>query len=136
MKPITILAGFLGSSIFMFGLLKFFDPFKTWYHTQIFTSGLGVTAYWMGIIGELVVGGLLLLTAIRNPVFPVAKYIPLIGICASLLLVILMATGIYVHLHPSVPATVLPLKIKPPYIPGFFLLAGLIHIRLLLRQIR
>jgi hypothetical protein len=37
-----------------------------------------------------------------------------------------MAVAIYVHLQPEVPASVLPLGIRPPLIPLFFmLLAGL-----------
>ena len=40
------------------------------------------------------------------------------------IVVIMMLTGVYVHLHPNVPADVLPLKIKPPYIPIFFLLVA------------
>ena len=31
---------FLGTAIFMFGFLKFFDPFQTWFHIQIAKSGL------------------------------------------------------------------------------------------------
>jgi len=37
-------------------------------------------------------------------------------------------TAVYVHLHPNVPADVLPLKIKPPFIPLFFLLIVLSNI--------
>ena len=37
-----------------------------------------------------------------------------------------MAVAIYVHLQPGVPASVLPLGIKPPVIPGFVLLLGLL----------
>src|SRR5262245_66285681 len=31
---------FLGTVIFLFGFLKFFEPFKTWFHIQIANSGL------------------------------------------------------------------------------------------------
>ena len=36
-----------------------------------------------------------------------------------------MGVAIYVHLQPGVPASVLPLGIKPPVIPIFVLLLGL-----------
>jgi hypothetical protein len=36
-----------------------------------------------------------------------------------------------VHLNPNVPASVLPLKIKPPFIPGFFLLLAMADIFLI-----
>jgi hypothetical protein len=45
---------------------------------------------------------------------------------ASLGLVASMAVATYVHLRPEVPASVLPLGIKPPFIPLFvMILAGL-----------
>ncbi|MCF1715084.1 hypothetical protein L0U88_10650 [Flavihumibacter sp. RY-1] len=135
MKQIHFLAAFLGGSIFVFGILKFIDPFRSWYQTQISSSGLGTAAYWLGIIGEIGVGAMLLLTVINRKKFSSEK-IRFMGVTSASLLVLMMATGMYVHLHPAVPAAVLPLKIKPPYIPAFFLLAALIHIRLLMRQIK
>ena len=45
---------------------------------------------------------------------------------ASAGLIVNMAVAIYVHLQAEVPADVLPLGIKPPYIPLVFVfLAGL-----------
>jgi len=37
-----------------------------------------------------------------------------------------MGVAIYVHLQPGVPASVLPLAIKPPVIPVTVLLLGLL----------
>ena len=37
-----------------------------------------------------------------------------------------MGVAIYVHLQPGVPASVLPLGIKPPVIPVIVLLLGLL----------
>jgi hypothetical protein len=42
------------------------------------------------------------------------------------MLVVQMVTAIYVHLQPEVPASVLPLGIKPPVIPGVVLLLALL----------
>ncbi len=39
-----------------------------------------------------------------------------------------MLVAFYVHLHLRVPASVLPLKIRPPFIPGFFLVLALVNI--------
>ena len=50
------------------------------------------------------------------------KVFSLAIISASTIAIMIMATAIRTHLHPDVPADVLPLKIKPPIIPGFFLL--------------
>ena len=50
---------------------------------------------------------------------------------ASAAILPMMATAIYVHLQPNVPAEVLPLKIKSPFIPVFFLLLALTNIYLI-----
>jgi hypothetical protein len=124
MKYIKSVSWFLGIAMFMFGFLKFFPPFKGWYTVQIATSELSELAYVMGIIGELSVG----ITFIFSFLFKdkiSARLFVFVIIGASLMVVIMMVTGMYVHLHPSVPAEVLPLGIKPPYIPAFFLLMGL-----------
>ena len=115
---------FLGSVIFMFGLLKFFDPFNTWFHIQIARSGLPSFFIPLGIAGEMSIGlGLVVATVFRERIDSLFR--PIVAL-ASAGLVVNMAVAIYVHLQPEVPASVLPLGIKPPLIPLFvMLLAGL-----------
>ncbi|QEH40463.1 hypothetical protein [Chitinophaga sp. XS-30] len=126
-SPIAVfksISWFLGIAMLMFGILKFADPFKSWYAVQIETSGLGTTSYIMGIAGEITTGCLLIASlALR---YKMRFCLTL----ASFIIVIMMLTGIYVHLHPDVPASVLPLKIKPPYIPGGFLLLSVVNMLL------
>ncbi|HYF68726.1 MAG TPA: hypothetical protein VD884_11345 [Ohtaekwangia sp.] len=118
---------FLGISMFMFGFLKFFDPFKGWYSVQISKSGLGAVSYGLGILGELVVGTIFLsLLIFRQGIRP--KHHVLLSAFASVVVIAMMSTGTYVHLHPNVPADVLPLKIKPPFIPLIFLAAALLNL--------
>jgi len=115
---------FLGTVIFMFGFLKLFEPFHTWFHIQIARSGLPPLGFPLGIAGEISIGLALLFASffrqrINNLVTPILAL-------ASAGLVVNMAVAIYVHLQPEVPANVLPLGIKPPFIPLVFgLLAGL-----------
>jgi hypothetical protein len=45
-----------------------------------------------------------------------------IHMAASAMLIFMMIVAVYVHLQPAVPAAVLPLKIKPPFIPAFVML--------------
>jgi hypothetical protein len=115
---------FLGMAIFMFGFLKFFDPFKTWFHIQIAKSGLPPFSIPLGMTGEMSIGLVLLLaTVFRERIRSLFR--PAIA-AASAGLIVNMAVAIYVHLQPEVPARVLPLGIKPPLIPLLFvLLAGL-----------
>jgi hypothetical protein len=126
MKKNLLINVFLGTSMLMFGVLKFFDPFKSWYTTQIVNSGMGDLSYMLGICGEIAVGILLLystiFTIIRKDIYG------LIVIFSSAIVVVMMATGVYVHMHPEVPADVLPLKIKPPFIPLIFLMLALFNI--------
>lgn len=117
----------LAISLFLFGVLKFVNPFKTWYQIQILKSGLGETSYWFGIAGEIFIGLLILSTLyFRTRLSEKQFSISIIG--ASLAIIVMMITASYVHLQPDVPASVLPLKIKPPIIPVVFLLLAAFNI--------
>ena len=115
---------FLGTVIFIFGFLKFFEPFHTWFHIQIAKSGLPPLGIPMGIAAEMSIGlSLLLASSFRQRIK--SLFTPILAL-ASAGLIVNMAVAIYVHLQPEVPANVLPLGIKPPFIPlVFVLLAGL-----------
>lgn len=130
MKRIRIISAFLGVAMFLFGILKFIQPFKGWYAAQIAGSGLGSIAYTSGIAGELLSGILFLLfLAAGRGTHAVKVLLP-----ASLAVIVMMLVAVYVHAQPGVPADVLPLKIKAPYIPLVFLLLAVVNILLLLRQ--
>ena len=107
--------------MFMFGILKFVNPFKSWYVTQVETSELPFEqlAYWAGQIGEIVVGAIFLLLVFRRKSLALSVYSQLFTL-ANVATVVMMVVAVYVHLHPNVPNEVLPLKIKPPVIPVFF----------------
>jgi len=124
---------FLGTAIFMFGFLKFFDPFKTWFHIQIAKSGLPLFCIPLGMAGEMSIGLCLLLAVVFSERIG-SLFKPVVAL-ASAALIVNMAVAIYVHLQPEVPAGVLPLGIKPPLIPLFFmLLAGLNLVQLYAKE--
>lgn len=133
MKYLNISNLFLGVSMFMFGILKFVDPFKGWYTVQIANSELGQLSYSMGITGEITVGVILFVCLIYGKKISTKLYYILTSLSFSAV-IIMMLTGVYVHLHPNVPADVLPLKIKPPYIPIFFLLVAFSNLILTIRN--
>ncbi|MBD1430008.1 MULTISPECIES: hypothetical protein [Sphingobacterium] len=133
MKYTKITTWFLAIAMFMFGILKFVNPFKGWYTVQIVNSGLGQISYSMGIMGEIAVGVALFFCLINGQRISKKLYIFLTTI-SFLTIIIMMLTGVFVHLHPNVPADVLPLKIKPPYIPLFFLVVALSNIYLLINR--
>lgn len=118
-KATDIVALALGAIIFLFGFLKFFDPFRTWFHVQITESGLPLAALPLGMAGEMVLGLVLVGSVVARSRLGGVRHLVMAGACAGLVVMMLVAT--YVHLHPDVPAEVLPLGIKPPIIPLSFL---------------
>lgn len=127
MKYNKIITLFLGVSMFMFGILKFFNPFKGWYSVQIYASGLGDVSYVGGIAGELIVGVTFLIIEITKNKISFRTY-TFLSVIASITVMVMMVAGTFVHLHPDVPADVLPLNIKPPFIPLFVLALALANI--------
>lgn len=119
-----VLSLFLGVLMFVFGFLKFFQPFHGWFEVQIQQSHLPHEAILAAKLGEMVTGILFLLPWLRRSL--TAKIKNLLLLLASFMLVVQMGTAIYVHLQPQVPASVLPLGIKTPVIPVFVLLLALL----------
>lgn len=109
--------------MFLFGFLKFFQPFHGWFEIQIQQSHLPHEAILAGKLTEMLTGILFLLPWLWRPL--TAKTKDQILLTACFILFTQMAVAIYVHLQPGVPASVLPLGIKPPVIPGVVLLLGL-----------
>lgn len=106
---------FLGVFMFMFGFLKYFEPFRTMFDTQVTESGLPRLSIPLGKVGEMAIGlGLLLPACFRRKVPHL--YRPAV-FAASAGLVVNMGIATYVHEQPEVPANVLPLGIKTPFIP-------------------
>ena len=110
---------FLGAGIFLFGFLKLFDPFHSWFQVQVAKSGLPPGSFVMGIAGEIGTGLALLGSFFGRKRLAEARHALSAGACLSLIVMMCVAT--YVHLQPDVPAAVLPLGIKPPVIPSSFL---------------
>lgn len=123
-RPLKVLSLLLGILMLMFGFLKFFPPINGWFDIQIEQSHLPHQAVLAGKMGEMLTGFLFLLPWLRKRL--AARSRNLVLLAASGLLVVQMVVAIYVHLQPQVPASVLPLGIKPPVIPAVVLLLGLL----------
>ncbi|MDW7693889.1 hypothetical protein R9C00_03950 [Flammeovirgaceae bacterium SG7u.111] len=130
-KSVKIITGYLGVSMFMFGVLKFVNPFKGWYTTQVAASQLPfpTLSYWAGQFGEIAVGVAFIFLLFQYKKLEASTIGRILAI-GNILIIIMMITAIYVHLHPDVPAEVLPLKINPPYIPCFFMALPIISLYL------
>ena len=119
-----VLSLFLGILMFVFGFLKFFQPITGWFEVQIQQSHLPHEAILAGKVAEMATGILFLLPWLRRTLTTKGK--DQIVLIACFLLFAQMIVAIYVHLQPGVPASVLPLGIKPPVIPVFVLLLGML----------
>ncbi len=123
-RRVTILSLLLGVWMFTFGFLKFFQPIRGWFDIQIRESHLPHEAILVGKVSEMVTGVLFLLPWLWRST--TAKRKDQILLIACFILLTQMIVAIYVHLQPGVPASVLPLGIKPPVIPVIVLLLGLL----------
>jgi len=119
-----VLSLLLGVWMFMFGFLKFFQPFYGWFDVQIQQSHLPHEAILAGKLTEMLTGVLFLLPWLWKSL--TAKSKDQLLLVACLILFSQMGVAIYVHLQPGVPASVLPLGIKSPVIPGVVLLLDLL----------
>jgi hypothetical protein len=120
--------------MFMFGFLKFFQPIRGWFDIQIQQSHLPHEAILAGKLTEMLTGVLFLLPWLWRSL--TAKRKDQILLIACFILFTQMVVAIYVHLQPGVPASVLPLGIKPPVIPGVVLLLGLLTASDVWKQLR
>src|ERR1700761_2356491 len=133
-RRVTVSSLLLGVWMFMFGVLKFFQPIRGWFDVQIQQSHLPHEAILVGKVSEMMTGVLFLLPWLRRSL--TAKNKDQILLIACFILFTQMVVAIYVHLQPGVPASVLPLGIKPPVIPVIVLLLGLITALDVWRQLR
>lgn len=131
MKPVKLISWFLGITMFIFGILKVMIPTITgWFSVQMTNSGLGeYIPVWVGITGEIAVGLALIISLVLDKNLTPKNFKVIIQL-ASAMIIPMMATAIYVHLQPKVPVEVLPLKIRPPFIPIFIMLLAMANIYL------
>lgn len=117
---------FLGVFMFLFGFLKLFQPFSGWFDIQVTKSGLPRFSIPLGKAGEMAIGlGLLSAPCFRQRV---PKLYDPIVFAASAGLIVNMGVATYVHVQPEVPANVLPLGIKPPFIPLFVMCLAAVNL--------
>lgn len=124
-KRLKGLSIFLGIFMFIFGFLKFFPPISGWFQTQIVNSGLPLISIPFGKMTEMLVGLMFLIPWVSGAVSLQRRR--QLNMLASLMLISQMLVATYVHLNPNVPAAVLPLGIKPPFLPLTVLLLAALN---------
>lgn len=130
-KSVKITSGILGFIMLLPGLAKFMEPFKTfiYQHLTLIHFPLPGIMQYVVKFSEVGVGLAMLLIAFkgsrlsdssRNKVFYLG----------NATIVIMMAVAIYTHLHPNVPAEILPMEYKPPIMAISYILLVCVNLYL------
>jgi len=121
-KSVKITLGLISFFIIASLLLTLTEPFKTNFITQIVQSELPfpVLSYLSGKIGGAITGLIFLsLVFLHEEMKP--RELDIMFYLGSSLLLIMLTVSTYVHLHPNVPAEILPFQTKPPFLSVFML---------------
>jgi len=123
---------FLGFFMLIPGLVKFVDPFKTFFIEQIAYTELPFPFLTrvMGQSSEILTGLILFYlvfysTKINKELFGKLFYF------SHLMLVIILSVALYVHFHPAVPAEILPFEEKKPFLTVAMLIGVALNIFLI-----
>ncbi|GAA4239489.1 hypothetical protein GCM10022291_34000 [Postechiella marina] len=117
-KSVRILTGILGFIIFVPGLAKFREPFKTFIYKHLTGIGFPLPNVMQYVVkfSEIGVGLALLFLAFKGN--SLSKNLrEKIFYLGNLTIIIMMVVAVYTHLHPDIPADLLPLEFKPPVMP-------------------
>lgn len=136
-KTVRILTGILGFIIFMPGLAKFTEPFKTFIykHLTLIEFPFPDLMQYVVKLSEIGVGLMLLFLAFKGATLNYSLREKLFYI-GNLGIIIMMIVGVYTHLHPNVPADILPLEYKPPVMPITYIILVVINIYLYRKPIK
>lgn len=130
-KSVKLITGILGFLILVPGLAKFTEPFKTFIYKHLDYIGFPFpdTMQHVVKVSEVGVGLMMLFLAFKgnscsNPLRNKMFYL------GNFAIIIMMIVGVYTHLHPNVPAAILPFEYKPPIMPISYIVLALVNIYL------
>lgn len=136
-KSVKIITGILGLIMLIPGLAKLKEPFKTFIYKHLTGIGFPFPDLMQYVVkfSEIGVGLLLLFLAFKSTSLSqrLTKNLFYLG---NLTVIIMMLVAVYTHLHPDVPANVLPLEFKPPVMPISYLLLVFLNIYLFQKSIK
>ncbi|WP_109831515.1 hypothetical protein [Reichenbachiella versicolor] len=114
-KSVRIITGALGFMMVLPGLAKFTEPFKTFIYQHLEIIGFPFPSAMQYVVkfSELAVGFALIFLAIKGNTID-QKFRRVLFTSANLIVVVMMIVAIYTHLHPDIPAEILPMEYKPP----------------------
>jgi len=128
-NSVKIITGILGFIMLVPGLAKFKEPFKTFIYKHLTLIGFPLPDLMQYVVkfGEVGVGLVLLFLAIKGNSLSrsLREKIFYLG---NLTIVLMMIVAVYTHLHPAVPADVLPLEHKPPVMPIAYIVLVIVNV--------
>jgi hypothetical protein len=128
-KSVKIITGILGFIMLMPGLAKFTEPFKTFIYKHLTGIGFPFPEVMQYVVkfSEIGVGLLMLFLAFKGASLskPLRNKMFYLG---NLTIIIMMLVAVYTHLHPNVPAEILPMEFKPPVMPISYIVLVLLNI--------
>ena len=128
-KSVKLLTGLLGFIMLIPGLAKFTEPFKTFIYKHLYFIGFPFPDVMQYVVkfGEVSVGLLMLYLAFKGQSLSTNLRHKLFYL-GNLSIIFIMLVGVYTHLHPDVPAAVLPLEFKPPIMPISYILLVILNL--------
>lgn len=130
-KLMKIITAILAFFMLVPGFAKFTEPMATKFAAQIENAQLPYPTYsFLFAQLGLIIAGLLLLSVLLFWKRFSPSFSTLLFYLGHLLVVPVMSVVFYVHMHPDVPAEILPMGIKPPYISAFLITLAVVNILL------
>ncbi|GEQ85106.1 hypothetical protein ULMS_06140 [Patiriisocius marinistellae] len=128
-KSVKILTGILGFIILIPGLAKFREPFKTFIYKHLDYIGFPFPEVMQYVVkfGEVGVGLALLFLAFKEAGLT-KKVRGRVFYISNIAIIVMMIVAIYTHLHPAVPAEILPLESKPPVMPIVYIILTVLNV--------
>ncbi len=134
-KSVKIITGILGMFMLLPGLAKFTEPFKTFIYQQLENIGfpfldimplvVKISEVGLGLaLIFLAFKGATISSSLRNKIFYLG----------NLSIIVMMIVAVYTHLHPDVPAEILPMGFKPPVMPISYIVLVIINLILNRKQ--
>jgi len=117
-KSVKIITGILGFFMLLPGLAKFTEPFKTFIYQQLEIIGFPFPEVMQYVVkfSEIGIGLAMIFLAFRGNSL-LASFRNKIFYLANLSILAMMTVAAYTHLHPEIPADILPMEFKPPVMP-------------------
>lgn len=134
-KSIKILTGILGLFMLLPGLAKLTEPFKTFIYKHLDIIGFPFPDIMQYVVkfSEIGIGLTLLFLAFKGSSINISLRNKIFYL-TNIAVIVMMIVAIYTHIHPDVPAEILPAEFKPPVMPIGYIALVIVNLYLYKKQ--